>query len=70
MLNKNKMNNSSWGFEDPEENSLAMMELVVEGVSIPVVTSLGMVGNILSVIVLHSPGIDMKVRLAKDINPS
>ena len=62
MLNKNKMNNSSWGFEDPEENSLAMMELVVEGVSIPVVTSLGMVGNILSVIVLHSPGIDMKVR--------
>ena len=70
MLNKNKMNNSSWGFEDSEENSLAMMELVVEGVSIPVVTSLGMVGNILSVIVLHSPGIDMKVRLAKDINPS
>jgi hypothetical protein len=37
------------------------MELIVEGVAIPVITALGLVGNILSIIVLHSPGIDMKV---------
>ena len=41
---------------------LATMELLVEGVAIPTVTTLGLVGNILSIIVLHSPGIDMKVR--------
>ena len=53
----NTMNNTHL-----EENSLADMELVVEGVVIPVITTLGLVGNILSIIVLHSPGIDMKVR--------
>ena len=41
---------------------LATMELLVEGVAIPTVTTLGLVGNILFIVVLHSPGIDMKVR--------
>ena len=54
------MNNTQW---ETDENSLADMELVVEGVAIPVITTLGLVGNILSIIVLHSPGIDMKVNL-------
>ena len=58
------MNNTQW---ETEENSLAGMELVVEGVAILVITSLGLVGNILSIIVLHSPGIDMKVERCKDL---
>ena len=58
------MNNTQW---ETEENSLAGMELVVEGVAIPVITTLGLVGNILSIIVLHSPGIDMKVERCKDL---
>ena len=48
---------------ESREDSLADMELVVEGVAIPIITTLGLVGNILSIIVLHSPGIDMKVRV-------
>ena len=59
------MNNTQW---ETEENSLAGMELVVEGVAIPVITTLGLVGNILSIIVLHSPGIDMKVKKYKGLN--
>merc|ERR1712001_401651 len=43
------------------ENELEYLEFVVEGILIPVFTSLGLVGNILSIIVLHSPGVDMKV---------
>jgi hypothetical protein len=58
------MNNTQW---ETEENSLADMELVVEGVAIPVITTLGLVGNILSIIVLHSPGIDMKVEKFKEL---
>ena len=57
------MNNTQW---ETEENSLADMELIVEGVAIPVITTLGLVGNILSIIVLHSPGIDMKVEKFKE----
>ena len=59
------MNNTQW---ETEEISLAGMELVVEGVAIPVITTLGLVGNILSIIVLHSPGIDMKVNKYKGLN--
>ena len=60
MEQVDSMNNTQW---ETEENSLADMELVVEGVAIPVITTLGLVGNILSIIVLHTPGIDMKVNL-------
>ena len=60
-----EMNETSW---DKDESRLTDMELVVEGVAIPVVTILGMVGNILSIIVLHSPGIDMKVRVTGFLN--
>ena len=33
----------------------------LQGLLMPVLTVLGLVGNILSILVLHSPGIDMKV---------
>lgn len=46
---------------DTEDQYLAGLKFVVEGVLIPVLTSLGLVGNILSIKVLGSPGIDMKV---------
>ena len=42
-------------------NELEGLEFVVEGIAIPVLASLGIVGNILSIKVLHSPGVDMKV---------
>ena len=58
------MNKTQW---ETEENSLANMELVVEGLAIPVITTLGLVGNILSIIVLHSAGIDMKVKKSKEL---
>ena len=60
----NTMNHTQW---ETEENSLANMELVVEGLAIPVITTLGLVGNILSIIVLHSAGIDMKVKKFKEL---
>ena len=43
------------------ENQLESLEFVVEGILIPVLACLGLVGNILSITVLHSPGVDMKV---------
>ena len=61
----NTMNNTQW---ETEENSLADMELVVEGVAIPVITTMVLVGNILSINLLHSPGIDMKVNKYKGLN--
>ena len=33
-----------------------------QGVLLPLITLLGLVGNCLSIMVLHSPGVDMKVR--------
>ena len=36
-----------------------------QGVLLPLITLLGLVGNCLSIMVLHSPGVDMKV-LNKD----
>ena len=37
--------------------------LAVEGVIIPLIAFLGLIGNILSIIVLQSKGINMKVRI-------
>ena len=34
---------------------------IIQGVTLPIITLLGLVGNVLSILVLHSPGIDMKV---------
>ena len=48
------------------ENQLESLEFVVEGILIPVLTCLGLVGNILSITVLHSPGVDMKVNTKQD----
>ena len=46
---------------DSDVYELDSLEFVVEGILIPVLTCLGLVGNILSITVLHSPGVDMKV---------
>ena len=40
--------------------------LAVEGVIIPLIAFLGLIGNILSIIVLKSKGINMKVRNVLD----
>ena len=58
-------NNSSVLFShnitNSENKELECFEFVVEGILIPVFSCLGLVGNILSITVLHSPGVDMKV---------
>ena len=46
---------------DSENHELDSLEFVVEGILIPMLTCLGLVGNILAITVLHSPGVDMKV---------
>ena len=46
---------------DSENHELESLEFAVEGILIPILTCLGLVGNILSITVLHSPGVDMKV---------
>ena len=46
---------------DSDNHELESLEFVVEGILIPMLTCLGLVGNILSITVLHSPGVDMKV---------
>ena len=48
---------------DTEIHNLERLEFAVEGILIPVLTCLGLVGNILSLTVLHSPGVDMKVNI-------
>ena len=64
-------NNSSLLISDnitnSENNELEVLEFVVEGILIPVLGSLGLVGNILSIKVLHSPGVDMKVSRPKGL---
>ena len=52
---------TSANITDSENHELDSLEFVVEGILIPVLTFLGLVGNILSITVLHSPGVDMKV---------
>ena len=63
-----KMENNSFlvtsdttNITDSENHELESLEFAVEGILIPVLTCLGLVGNILSLTVLHSPGVDMKV---------
>ena len=52
---------TSHNITNSENHELDSLEFVVEGILIPVLTFLGLVGNILSITVLHSPGVDMKV---------
>ena len=54
---------TSANITDSENHELDSLEFVVEGILIPVLTFLGLVGNILSITVLHSPGVDMKVNM-------
>lgn len=53
---------SSNGTNITENYQLDRLEFAVGSILIPVFTSLGLVGNVLSVKVLLSPGIDMKVK--------
>ena len=52
---------TSHNITDSENHELESLEFAVEGILIPILTCLGLVGNILSITVLHSPGVDMKV---------
>ena len=49
-----------------ENTPVETLEFGVEAVLIPVFTCLGLVGNILSIKVLLSPGIDMKVKIPEN----
>ena len=53
-----------------ENTPVETLEFGVEAVLIPVFTCLGLVGNILSIKVLLSPGIDMKVKICLPENTS
>ena len=46
------------------EELVNSLELLVEGAVIPVLASVGVLGNTVSILVLQSPGIDMKVNKA------
>ena len=58
---ENKSFLTSDNITDSENHELESLEFAVEGILIPILTCLGLVGNILSITVLHSPGVDMKV---------
>ena len=63
MENNSSLLFSSHNTTNSEHDELESLEFVVEGILIPVLTCLGLVGNILSITVLHSPGVDMKVNM-------
>ena len=46
------------------EELVNSLEFLVEGAVIPVLASVGVLGNTVSILVLQSPGIDMKVNKA------
>ena len=64
MKNNSFLLTSDTNITDSENHELESLEFAVEGILIPVLTCLGLVGNILSITVLHSPGVDMKVNNA------
>jgi hypothetical protein len=49
-----------------DEDPLYYMRMIVDGAMIPLLSSFGILGNIVSIVMLRSPKLDMKVSFRSD----